>query len=214
MSHKPLRSPLELVERSGRLLIAAVLWLLLAATVGGFVFPSPTPAKVPKVTISEFHALPRPEEGIRLLVPSVNIDAPIVPIGLVGTTLTPPDDANLVGWWNGSAKPGAKTGQTLITGHTVHTGGGQMDHLGAIAQGGIIEIVTKDGTLWYRETQVKVYSKAQVSQHAEELFGQSRKKNRLILVTCTGWTGSYYTSNVIVFADPLGIPNNPNKNPL
>ena len=194
--------------------MAAVLWLLLAATAGGFVFPNPTPAKVPKVTTSEFHALKYPEQGIRLLVPSVNIDAPIVPINLVGSTLTPPDDASLVGWWTGSAKPGAKTGQTLITGHTVHTGGGQMDHLGAISQGGIIEIVTKDGTLWYRETQVAVYSKAQVSQHAQQLFGQNRAKNRLILVTCTGWTGSYYTSNVIVFADPLGVPNNPNKNPL
>jgi len=197
------------------LLIAAVLWLLLAATVGGFVFPNPAPAKVaPSVVPSEFHALPHPEQGVRLIVPSVNIDAPIVPITLSGNNLIPPDDASLVGWWTGSAKPGSKTGQTLITGHTVHTGGGQMDHLGAIAQGGIIEIITPDGALWYRETKVVVYSKAQVSQHADELFGQNRAKNRLILVTCTGWTGSYYTSNVIVFADPLGVPNNPKMSPV
>ncbi|MGN6161563.1 MAG: class F sortase [Marmoricola sp.] len=163
---------------------------------------------------SQFHALTPPEQGIRLLVPSVGIDAPIVPIALQGHILMPPDDASLVGWWTGSAKPGSPTGQTLITGHTVHTGGGQMDHLGSISPGGIVEIVTKHGTIWYRETAVLVYSKQQVSQHAQQLFGQTRKKNRLILVTCTGWTGSYYTSNVIVFADLLGIPNNPKMSPL
>ena len=26
-----------------------------------------------------------------------------------------------------------------------------------------------------------------------------------MLITCTGWTGSSYTSNVVVFADPLGV---------
>lgn len=192
--------------------MAAVLWLLLAATVGGLVFPSPAPAKIP--TPSQFHALAGPQEPVRLLVPSVHIDAPIVPIQLDGHTLTPPDDASLVGWWVGSAKPGSPTGQTLITGHTVHTGGGQMDHLGSITPGGIIQIVTPGGTIWYRETQVIIYSKDQVSQHAQDLFGQDRPKNRLVLVTCTGWTGHYYTSNVIVFADPIGVPNNPNLSPL
>lgn len=189
--------------------MAAVLWLLLAATVGGLVFPSPAPAKVP--VPSDFHALASPADPVRLLVPSVHVDAPIVPIQWVGNTLTPPDDASLVGWWSGSARPGSATGQTLITGHTVHTGGGQMDHLGSIAPGGIIEIVTPTGTLWYRETQVLVYTKEQVAQHGQELFGQDRPHNRLVLVTCTGWTGHDYTSNVIVFADPLGVPNDPKK---
>lgn len=194
--------------------MAAVLWLLLAATVGGLVLPSPAPAKDAKAPpLSDFHPLAHPEAPTRLIIPSVQIDAPIVPIQLNGSTLLPPDDPSVVGYWTGSAKPGSKTGQTLITGHTVHTGGGQMDHLGAISQGGIIEIVTPGGTLWYRETQVLVYSKAEVSQHAVQLFGQNRPHNRLVLVTCTGWTGAFYTSNVIVFADPLGVPNNPKKKP-
>ncbi|HWU33435.1 MAG TPA: class F sortase [Marmoricola sp.] len=214
MSRKPLRSPIEQVERAGRLLMAAVLWLLLAATVGGLVFPSPAPAKIPVTNPSEFHQLAHPVAPVRLIVPSVQIEAPIIPIQISGDTLTPPDNPAEVGWWTGSAKPGSKTGQTLITGHTVHTGGGQMDHLGAIQQGAIIQIVTPKGTLWYRETEVQVYSKDQISQNAEQLFGQNRKHNRLILVTCTGWTGSFYTSNVVVFADPLGIPNNPKMNPL
>ena len=192
--------------------MAAVLWLLLAATVGGLVFPSPAPATIPKA--SEFHPLPQPLAPVRLIIPSIQIDAPIIPVSMDGTTLTPPDDASMVGWWTGSAKIGSKVGQTLITGHTVHYGGGQMDHLGAIQPNAIIEIVTPGGTIWYRETQVQVYSKDQITQHAQDLFGQNRKHNRLVLVTCTGWTGSYYTSNVVVFATPLGIPNDPKKNPL
>ena len=28
-----------------------------------------------------------------------------------------------------------------------------------------------------------------------------------MLITCTGWTGSSYKSNIIVFADPLGVPD-------
>jgi len=194
--------------------MAAVLWLLLAATVGGLVFPPPSSPSKELRPGSDFHALKKPQDPVRLLIPSLEIDAPIVPIELDGGSLTPPDDANLVGWWTGSAKPGAASGQTLITGHTVHTGGGQMDHLGAIEQGAIIQVVTPGGTLWYRETKVFVYTKDQVSAHAQQLFGQKRKKNRLVLVTCTAWNGSFYQSNVIVFADPLGVPNNPKKNPL
>ena len=38
-----------------------------------------------------------------------------------------------------------------------------------------------------------------------EIFGQQRGSNRLVLITCSGWTGSGYTSNVVVFAEPLGV---------
>lgn len=105
-----------------------------------------------------------------------------------------------------SARPGSPTGRTIITGHTVHTGGGQLDHLGANGQGAIIKVVTPGGTLWYREAEVVVYTKTQVAANAQALFAQDGRPNRLELVTCTGWTGSYYTSNVFVFAQPVGRP--------
>ena len=95
----------------------------------------------------------------------------------------------------------------MITGHTVHYGGGQMDHLGSIPQGALIQVVTSGGTVWYRETNVVVYTKAQIVEDASQLFNQQLAHNRLELITCTGWTGSYYTSNVFVFAQPLGVPN-------
>jgi LPXTG-site transpeptidase (sortase) family protein len=197
-------SLLDRLEHTGRLMTMVALWLLLGATVGGLVFPT-APAKVPKK--SDFHALGAQLAPLRLVIPSIHVDAPIVPIAVENSTLTPPSNFRDVGWWNGSAKIGAATGQTVITGHTVHTGGGEMDNLGTIGNGAIVKVVTKKDTVWYRETQVIVYSKAQLAQHAQDLFAQKRPQNRLVLITCTGWTGSYYTSNIVVFAEPLGVPN-------
>lgn len=207
MTQRPLRSALDKLEKAGRTLTAVALWLLLAATVGGLVFPNQPGHAAPG-----YHDLTAPAAPVRLVVPSLHINAPIIPIEVtVGATLDPPSNPREVGWWQRSAKPGSTKGQTVITGHTVHTGGGQMDHLGSIKQGAIIQIVTPRGTLWYRETQVVVYSRAQLTKHAEDLFSQTRKDNRLVLITCTGWTGTLYTSNIVVFAKPLGVPNKPDR---
>jgi LPXTG-site transpeptidase (sortase) family protein len=120
-------------------------------------------------------------------------------------TLNPPANPREVGWWDASAKPGSKVGQTIITGHTVHTGGGQLDHLGTIKQGAIILIHQTDGsTLTYRETRVETLGKAEVAERSVELFGQDDASNRLVLITCSGWTGSGYLSNVFVYATPVG----------
>ena len=199
---KSVVSLLDRLERAGRLMTVVALWMLLGATVGGLVFPAgPAPKK------SDFHALGKELAPVRLVVPSLHIDAPIVPIAVKNSTLTPPSNFRDVGWWDQSAKIGSATGQTVITGHTVHTGGGEMDNLGSIQTGAVVKVVTKAQTVWYRETQVIVYSKKQLAEHAEELFSQDRPENRLVLITCTGWTGDGYTSNVVVFADPLGVPN-------
>lgn len=195
-------SVVDRLERAGRMLTVAALWLLLGATVGGLVFPAP-----PGPKRSDFHPLGRELAPLRLVIPSLHVSAPIVPIAVRNSTLTPPSNFRDVGWWDGSARIGAATGQTVITGHTVHTGGGEMDNLGTIQNGAIVKVVTKKNTVWYRETQVIVYSKAQLAQHADYLFSQQRPQNRLVLITCTGWTGSGYTSNIVVFADPLGVPN-------
>lgn len=195
-------SALDRLEHTGRVMTLVVLVLLLGSTVGGLVYPlAPAPKK------SDFHDLGRELAPVRLVISSLKVNAPIVPIAVKDSTLTPPSNFKDVGWWNGSAKVGAPDGQTVITGHTVHTGGGQMDNLGSIQNGAIVKVITRHGTVWYRETQVLVYSKKQVAAHAQELFSQNRPHNRLVLITCTGWTGDGYTSNVIVFADPLGVPN-------
>lgn len=179
--------------------------LFLAMVIAGFVIPSPGIAGGDQPGAA-YRSLAAPSKPVRLIVPEIGLKAPIVPIEIASDgVLTPPSDVHEVGWWKRSAKPGATSGQTLITGHTVHTGGGVMNKLGDLRPGSLIEVQTPRGTVDYRATKVFVYTKAEVAQHAQELFSQKRKRIRLVLVTCTGWTGHDYTSNIIVFADQLGV---------
>jgi LPXTG-site transpeptidase (sortase) family protein len=182
-----------------------LLLVFLAMVVVGFALPSPGVAGDAKVA-PEYVALAAPSTPELLIVPEIKLRAPVVPIEVDPKgVLTPPSDVHEVGWWKRSAKPGATSGQTLITGHTVHTGGGVMNRLGDLRPGATIRIRTPRGTVDYRATKVFVYTKAELAKHAEDLFSQDRRTIRLVLVTCTGWTGKDYTSNIIVFADQLGV---------
>lgn len=193
----------RLAGLSTRLLV-----LFLAMVVVGFVIPSPGIADNPRTETGEslYQPLGRPSNPELLIIPDIGVRARVVPIEIASTgVLSPPDVVKEVGWWKRSARPGATSGQTLITGHTVHTGGGSMDRLGEVRPGALIRIRTPRGTVDYEATKVFVYTREKVAEHADELFSQKRRRNRLVLVTCTGWTGHDYTSNVIVFADPLGV---------
>jgi LPXTG-site transpeptidase (sortase) family protein len=184
--------------------------LILSMVIAGFAIPSPgigTPSPGYN-NHSQYHPLSAPTPPETLIVKSIDLNAPVVPIQIAADgVLTPPADYHEVGYWTGSAEPGATSGQTLITGHTVHTGGGVMDRLGDMRPGALIQIKTKLGTIDYAATQVFVYTKAELAAHRNDLFSQARSQYRLVLVTCTGWTGIDYTSNIIVFADELGVRN-------
>jgi LPXTG-site transpeptidase (sortase) family protein len=183
-----------------------LLVLFLAMVVVGFVIPSPGIAGIPRAGGSRYVALPAPSRPQLLIVPEIDLRAPIVPIEVdPDGVLDPPSDVREVGWWKRSAKPGSPSGQTLVTGHTVHTGGGVMNELGDLRPGALVQIKTPRGTVDYETTKVFVYTKAEVAEHKQQLFSQKRTSNRLVLVTCTGWTGHDYTSNIIVFARPLGV---------
>lgn len=184
--------------------------LFLAMVIAGFVLPSPgiSAPRIEPGEASPYHALAQPSDPELLIIPSIEIRAKVLPIEIDSDgVLHPPADVDDVGWWERSAKPGSPTGQTLLTGHTVHTGGGVMNRLGELRPGALVQVKTPLGTVDYRTTKVFVYTRDELAEHAHELFGQKRKQNRLVLVTCTGWNGSDYTSNIIVFATPLGVRN-------
>lgn len=200
-------------------LTARLFVLFLAMVVAGFVIPSPgvsAPRPFTDLVKTEqrpslYRAMDRPAKPVELIVRSLGVRAPVHPIELEGTVLTPPSDASTVGWWADSARPGAKKGNTVITGHTVHTGGGELNPLGRTRRGALIKVRTPAGTLHYEATRTFVYSKAELAENALSLFRQDRPSNRLVLITCTDWNGSDYDSNIIVFAQPLGIRKPPRK---
>ena len=111
----------------------------------------------------------------------------------------PPDDPQMLGWWDAGARPGAAVGGALITGHTVHTGGGAFDHLATLRPGDLARVRTIRGVVGYRVSSVRVYRKASLALHAEQVFAQTGP-GRLVLVTCADWTGTEYLSNVVVVA--------------
>lgn len=140
----------------------------------------------------------------RLEVPSIGLDAPLKPIEVdTAGVLTPPADASTVGWWQRSAHPGAPVGQTVLTGHTLHAGGGVMNRLGKVERGAVVKVYDDGQAVDYRVTRVAEYSKAEVTEHAYDLFGQKRRGGRLVLVTCTDWVDGDYLSNIVVFAKPV-----------
>ncbi|MDT0200439.1 class F sortase [Nocardioides sp. AE5] len=147
-----------------------------------------------------------PADPVELVVPSIELKSKVIPIDTdPNDVLHPPADVRLVGWWKDSAKPGANHGQTLITGHTVHSGGGVMDRMGDVKPGDRVQVITGEAKLNYKVREVKVFTIAQVAEHAADLFGQDRERGRLVLVTCTDWKNGKYQKNIIVFADPDGV---------
>jgi LPXTG-site transpeptidase (sortase) family protein len=158
-----------------------------------------TPTSKPAAYAGE--AIGRPD---RVVVPSLDIAAPIVPIEVdPDGVLLPPADVDTVGWWQRSARPGSRSGQVLVTGHTVQDGDGAMDTIGRLEPDDRVRIHSGRRAAVYRVTGVEVLSRAQVADRAQRLFGQQRGGGRLVLVTCTDWNGESYESNVVVFAEPV-----------
>ena len=140
----------------------------------------------------------------RLEVPSLGIAAPIIPIGAPGGVLTPPSDPLTLGWWADGAKPGARLGSALVTGHTVHSGGGAMDDLEQLNDGDRVWMSTDRGRIPYDVRKVVVLGKGKLVEQAERFFDQD-VPGRLVLITCEDWNGVEYLSNVVVTATPAAV---------
>ncbi len=168
--------------------------------------PTGTPTKsasessAPKTTPAK-----RPKSGtpVRVSVPSLGISARVLGIRARGGALIPPSNPRLVGWWSEGARPGATRGSAIITGHTVHNGGGAFDDLEQLRAGDTVTVTTGKGAIKYSVVGVAVYRKGALAKQAARLFDQG-VSGRLVLVTCEDWDGSKYLSNAVVIAKPVG----------
>jgi LPXTG-site transpeptidase (sortase) family protein len=131
------------------------------------------------------------------------VSARVLGIRASGGQLIPPSNPRLVGWWSDGARPGAAKGSAIITGHTVHTGGGAFDNLDRLRAGDSVKVTTAKGTISYAVVAVTTYRKRALAKQAAQIFDQS-VPGRLVLVTCEDWNGTTYLSNAVVIAKPIG----------
>jgi LPXTG-site transpeptidase (sortase) family protein len=108
----------------------------------------------------------------------------------------------MVGWWSDGAQPGAAKGSAVITGHTVHNGGGAFDNLDRLTAGDAVRVTTERGTIDYVVSSVTIYRKKALATQAAQVFDQT-VPGRLVLVTCDDWNGTTYLSNAVVIATPV-----------
>jgi LPXTG-site transpeptidase (sortase) family protein len=164
--------------------------------------PPAVPVPVPDPTPG---TPPQPARGLRpdvVVVPALDVRAPVSPIATQGGALTPPSDPQQVGWWSGGARPGSSAGAAVVTGHTVHTGGGAFDDLETLAAGDPVVVEAGPRTLAYEVQSVEVLSRAELARRSATIFARSGQP-RLVLITCEDWDGSAYSSNVVVTARPV-----------
>jgi LPXTG-site transpeptidase (sortase) family protein len=163
---------------------------------------SPRSKKTAKPSKTTSSAPANPANPIRVSVPSLGVSARVVGIRASDGALIPPSNPRLVGWWSDGAQPGAAKGSAVITGHTVHNGGGAFDNLDQLAAGGAVRITTERGTIDYVVSSVTIYRKKALAKQAAQVFDQ-RVPGRLVLVTCEDWDGTAYLSNAVVIATPV-----------
>jgi len=176
---------------------------------GGLPVPLVAPSRsrasaAPAVPNAPASKRPVARPGVPLLVAieRLGVSAPVVPIRAEHGSLTPPGNPRKVGWWSGGALPGARQGSAVITGHTVHNGGGAFDELERLRGGDVVVVSTSRGTVRYRVTGVTTYRKQAFARRAATVLDQG-SPGRLVLITCEDWTGKVYLSNVVVVAQPM-----------
>ena len=139
---------------------------------------------------------------VHLSVARLSVDSAVVPISGQSGTLLPPSDAQLLGWWREGAVPGAATGTAVLTGHTVHTGGGAFDHLRRLVPGDTVVVRTARGRITYDVSRVRIYGTAELARDSRRIFALDGP-GRLVLITCSDWNGASYDTNTVVTARPV-----------
>lgn len=164
--------------------------------------PTPTPGTFTRAPAPL--PLPLPfSVASRIRIPSIRVDAPIVPVGLdaqgwVGAP--PPDDPNLAGWFTGAVSPGEK-GTAIVVGHVDNKQGPAVFYgLGGLQKGGRVEVLRKDGkTAVFEIYGVELFAKN--SFPGDRVYG-SKGTPELRVITCGGGFSKQhgYEGNVVVFA--------------
>jgi hypothetical protein len=189
------------------------IWLIQNGADTVLVPPQPTTAQAfaagPGVQPGSPVAAPlRPSTPVRLRIPSIRVDAPMIRLGLGsdGSLAVPPaENRKVVGWYKDGTPPGAK-GTALIAGHVDNAQGRSVFYdLGSLAKGSTVEVVRQDGsTAVFSLDAIEVYENKNFPDR--RVYGASSFAS-LRLITCGGGfspdTG--YQGNVVAYAHLTGV---------
>jgi hypothetical protein len=163
---------------------------------------APTWTTVPSVA-----TLPTPPRPARLRIPSIGVDAPVVPVGLEPDGSMGLPGAAEVGWFQPGVRPGSSHGSAVLAAHVDHGGRqGAFFDLRRVPEGAEVFVVGPDG----RELRFVVDERAQVDKQdlpVAELF-RSRGPATLTLITCGGSfdrAARHYQDNIVVRATPQSV---------
>ncbi|MDP5314530.1 MULTISPECIES: class F sortase [Streptomyces] len=157
--------------------------------------PSPTPTTAPALARS----VPK-----RLKIPAIAVDAPFTPLSIGASgrlDAPPPNDKNLVGWFQGGVTPGER-GASIVAGHVdTLTGPAVFLQLRFLRPGSTVDITRTDGTVaTFKVDTVETFSKA---KFPDKRVYADTPDAQLRLITCGGTydkKAKDYVDNVVVFA--------------
>jgi sortase (surface protein transpeptidase) len=213
-------------NRIGRPLVYSAFALCILGILGYFLYLEIQPVKkVEGQSLSSIQATtPEPSDPVStherashvvpatspryLTIDKLGISARILAMGITEDgALESPKTAWDVGWYNGSATPGAG-GALLIDGHVNDTRNtlGVFGRLHALIKGDLIQIERGDGKLYtYRIVETEQIPVAQVNM-AKLLKSISNDRQGLNIITCGGKydpKGQTFTDRVIVYAEQV-----------
>jgi sortase (surface protein transpeptidase) len=146
-----------------------------------------------------------PSWPVSLEIPILDVHAAVIPVSTHGGELDVPANPAQVGWWTGSALPGATGGSIVIDGHvdSAATGPGALFRLTNLRTGDQILVTTATGQRRsYAVIGRRVYVKA--AGLPPTLFARNGPP-QLLLITCGGpfdRNALSYLDNVVIFAGP------------
>lgn len=145
---------------------------------------------------------PQGHPPARIVIDSIDVDAPVVDLGLAGDgTLEVPKNWGDTGWYTDGPAPGAR-GPAVIAGHVdSKTGPAVFYRLDELTPGDTIEVIADSGTVTtFTVDRLQQFPKAQFPTQSVYALTPDPQ---LRLITCGGAfdeSTGHYQDNIVVYA--------------
>lgn len=199
------RACLSLMKKIAAGVLVLVSVFLFATTLKAALNPEVPVEVQPTATEQEHFVEMSPSLPVRLVIPSIGVDAAVQYVGKVaGGAMGTPHGFSDVGWYKYGAVPGAD-GNAVIDGHLDNGLGlsGVFKHLADLKPGDLVFVSTKaSSTVTFRVVGSSLFDYSDPGTDA--IFDQNISWSRLNLITCDGvWIpgAKTYGKRLVVFTE-------------